>query len=217
MKEMAMIIEQLESMKQDIVKLQDLQAEIRAMHKTLVATNIELEDWKKIKSFLKEYLSHAAQSDRSRDKPLMGTKIAKRGDLVHIAPNATYYTGKEIPPWIKAMNWYVEEVDGDRAVINISECGTNEIRSSVNIKDLIIIYRADVDKCPSSVEPYQVHIPALSLNIYQGPGSNYACVEQLVGPGVYTIVAESDGQGASKWGMLRSGIGWISLDNLHKS
>ena len=30
--------------------------------------------------------------------------------------------------------------------------------------------------------------------------------------GVYTIVAESDGQGAAKWGKLKSGAGWISLD-----
>ena len=30
--------------------------------------------------------------------------------------------------------------------------------------------------------------------------------------GIYTIVAESKGQGATKWGKLKSGAGWISLD-----
>ena len=31
-------------------------------------------------------------------------------------------------------------------------------------------------------------------------------------PGVYTIVAVSEGAGASMWGKLKSGIGWLSLD-----
>ena len=29
---------------------------------------------------------------------------------------------------------------------------------------------------------------------------------------MYIIVAESNGTGASKWGKLKSGAGWISLD-----
>ena len=31
-------------------------------------------------------------------------------------------------------------------------------------------------------------------------------------PGVYTIVEEATGKGATKWGKLKSGAGWISLD-----
>ena len=30
--------------------------------------------------------------------------------------------------------------------------------------------------------------------------------------GIFTIVEEADGKGASKWGKLKSGAGWISLD-----
>ncbi|MFQ9409813.1 MAG: hypothetical protein ACLR1T_00450 [Evtepia gabavorous] len=30
--------------------------------------------------------------------------------------------------------------------------------------------------------------------------------------GVYTIVETADGQGASQWGKLKSGAGWIALD-----
>jgi hypothetical protein len=33
---------------------------------------------------------------------------------------------------------------------------------------------------------------------------------------VYTIVEEADGPGASKWGRLKSGAGWISLDFVKK-
>jgi len=33
---------------------------------------------------------------------------------------------------------------------------------------------------------------------------------------VYTIVGEASGQGASMWGKLKSGAGWISLDYTQK-
>ena len=34
----------------------------------------------------------------------------------------------------------------------------------------------------------------------------------FTGIGVFTIIAEENGQGASRWGKLKSGAGWISLD-----
>ena len=34
--------------------------------------------------------------------------------------------------------------------------------------------------------------------------------------GIYTIVAEAAGPGATKWGKLKSGAGWISLDYVTK-
>ena len=46
----------------------------------------------------------------------------------------------------------------------------------------------------------------------KGPGTNYGTNGDIRDKGVYTIVAESDGPGASKWGKLKSGAGWISLD-----
>ena len=38
----------------------------------------------------------------------------------------------------------------------------------------------------------------------------------FIKPGVYTIVAEAAGPGATKWGKLKSGAGWISLDYVTK-
>ena len=35
-------------------------------------------------------------------------------------------------------------------------------------------------------------------------------------PGAYTIIAESDGPGALKWGQLKSKEGWIALDYAKK-
>lgn len=59
---------------------------------------------------------------------------------------------------------------------------------------------------------YRVHVGVKNLNIRKGPGTNYDKTGKYTGEGVFTIVAESDGEGASKWGKLKSGAGWISLD-----
>ena len=60
-----------------------------------------------------------------------------------------------------------------------------------------------------------VKVSVDDLNIRKGPGTNYA-KNGVTGKGSFTIVAESDGQGATKWGKLKSGAGWISLDYAKK-
>ena len=59
---------------------------------------------------------------------------------------------------------------------------------------------------------YTVRVTADVLNIRYGPGTNYPKAGSIKAGGVYTIVQESAGPGASKWGKLKSGAGWISLD-----
>lgn len=63
--------------------------------------------------------------------------------------------------------------------------------------------------------PYLVKVSLGDLNIRKGPGTNYART-QFIPRGVYTIVEEADGKGATKWGRLKSGAGWISLDYVTK-
>ena len=63
---------------------------------------------------------------------------------------------------------------------------------------------------------YLVKVTTDVLNIRKGPGTNYGTNGDIRDKGVYTIVAESDGPGASKWGKLKSGAGWISLDYAKK-
>ena len=63
--------------------------------------------------------------------------------------------------------------------------------------------------------PYTVQVTISDLRIRTGPGTNYVA-NGYTGKGVFTIVAESAGQGASKWGKLKSGAGWISLDYAKK-
>lgn len=68
----------------------------------------------------------------------------------------------------------------------------------------------------ATVTPYHVRVKITNLNIRKGPGTNYGSTGYIQ-PGIYTIVAESTGKGAAKWGKLKSGAGWISLDYATKT
>lgn len=67
----------------------------------------------------------------------------------------------------------------------------------------------------TAFKPYTVRVTATDLYIRRGAGTNYG-TNGFIKPGVYTIVEEQDGQGATKWGKLKSGAGWISLDFVQK-
>lgn len=63
---------------------------------------------------------------------------------------------------------------------------------------------------------YKVKVKASVLNYRKGPGTNYAINGTIRDKGIYTIVDESTGKGATMWGKLKSGVGWISLDWVDK-
>jgi SH3-like domain-containing protein len=65
---------------------------------------------------------------------------------------------------------------------------------------------------PAAFAPYVVRVTADTLNYRSGAGTNYKINGTVKKGEAFTIVAESDGAGASKWGKLKSGAGWISLD-----
>lgn len=65
---------------------------------------------------------------------------------------------------------------------------------------------------PAANTFYKVQIDIANLNIRKGPGTNYDKTGQFTGKGIFTIVQESKGEGATLWGKLKSGAGWISLD-----
>lgn len=70
---------------------------------------------------------------------------------------------------------------------------------------------------PSPTTGYLVKVTTPVLNIRKGAGTNFATAGSVKKGEVYTIVTESAGQGASKWGKLKSGAGWISLDYVQKT
>lgn len=64
--------------------------------------------------------------------------------------------------------------------------------------------------------PFVVKVTADSLNYRSGPGTGNGVVGTITDHGTYTISEVSDGPGASKWGKLKSGLGWVSLDFVQK-
>lgn len=82
-------------------------------------------------------------------------------------------------------------------------------------------FRAQVEaaingKSEAEFKPYIVKVTASALNIRKGAGTNYSVCGCIKDKGAYTIVAEASGKGATKWGKLKSGAGWISLDYTKK-
>lgn len=65
---------------------------------------------------------------------------------------------------------------------------------------------------PTIGSEYQVKVNTTTLNYRKGPGTNYPVAGVVHKNQIYTITEESFGLGASKWGKLKSGSGWISLD-----
>ena len=67
-----------------------------------------------------------------------------------------------------------------------------------------------------AVSSYMVRVDIPDLNIRKGPGTDHVRTGKFTGVGVFTVVEEAQGVGASKWGLLKSyqkkRDGWISLD-----
>lgn len=68
--------------------------------------------------------------------------------------------------------------------------------------------------------PYMVRVSIPDLNIRTGPGTDYEKTGKYTGIGLFTIVEEAKGKGASRWGLLKAyqdkRDGWISLDHTVK-
>lgn len=111
-------------------------------------------------------------------KPAAPTAV-KAGDLVKIT-GSKYYGGQTIPSWVKAKNWYVHSISGDRAVINKSEDGKNAIMSPVKVSDLALI-------TAKPAENYRIHTVVHGDTLwaiaqkYLGKGSRYTEIVKLNG------------------------------------
>lgn len=91
-----------------------------------------------------------------------------------------------------------------------------DIAAKVNAKLGVSGSAPAAPSAPSSGVPYKVRITATDLRIRQGPSTDSAIVQKAIAPGVYTIVSEATGKGATLWGKLKSGKGWVSLDYCKK-
>jgi hypothetical protein len=97
---------------------------------------------------------------------------------------------------------------------NAKKCADQNLGYKVFDVDGKVVYEPKAAE-PALKVPFLVRVKISDLNIRKGPGTNYDRV-QFCPPGVYTVVATSKGDGASLWGKLKSGIGWLSLDYVQR-
>ena len=75
--------------------------------------------------------------------------------------------------------------------------------------------KTEVKPVTPTIEPYTVRVTTPVLRIRETPSTSGKAMG-FTGAGVFTIVDEADGPGATKWGLLKSHAakrdGWISLD-----
>ena len=103
---------------------------------------------------------------------------------------------------------------------NAKKCADEHPGFSVFDENGKAVY-SSVDKKQEEVfRPYLVRVEISDLNIRKKPGTDQEKTGKYTGAGCFTIVAEADGVGASKWGLLKAyekeRNGWISLDYVTK-
>lgn len=131
--------------------------------------------------------------------------------------NLTQYdakdSGGEVIRWYRVRKSWAD-VKSQKGVYkildNAKKCADQNPGYKVFDADGKVVYETKATE-PAVKVPFLVNISISDLNIRTGPGVNHSRV-QFCPPGVYTIVAVSEGAGASMWGKLKSGIGWLSLD-----
>ena len=127
------------------------------------------------------------------------------------APTSTLYRVRKSWSHAKSQKGAFENLD------NAKKCADSNAGYSVFDEKGNKVYSGKQTSSGGSGCPYVVQVSIADLNIRKGPGTNYAKTGKYTGKGIFTIVAESSGQGASKWGKLKSGAGWISLDYASRS
>lgn len=163
-----------------------------------------LPHWESFKNKVAKYMGSINNSQSSSSTSSSGnvsSSSVKVNDLVSISSNATYYKGESIPSWVKKDKWYVSSLSGDRAVLGLNEAKNRNIQSPINTKFISVIKTTN--------KTYTVSLKSTET-IYSTPGGN---TKGTVGTtGVFTIVEEATVNG-TKYGKLKSGIGWIKLTN----
>ena len=154
-----------------------------------------------------------ARLGAQEDKPAANSGAIVKGSVVRLKQGAKDYNGKSLASFVYQRDHMVSDVSGDRCVITYGGVTVAAVRKS----DLTLVSGGATTSKPttSAFTPYTVKVSVTELRIRSGPGTNYAN-KGFIKPGVYTIVEEADGPGAKRWGKLKSGAGWISLDYAKK-
>lgn len=167
---------------------------------------------KKIVAILKDVIGDGGSGNIDTDSPEQ--PIQPMSGYVKV-----FYKGKDGLNVRKApcMGDNVDQVvfDGIYTVVGISEDGQwYKLKSGLFITS-DKQYVQFMERLPQA-SSFMVKVNIRDLSIRKGPGTDYARIGEFTGAGVFTIVEEAQGAGASKWGLLKSyqkkRDGWISLD-----
>lgn len=90
--------------------------------------------------------------------------------------------------------------------------GRKKVNAKIGVQDTMT--NKSVEKSGSKL-PYMIKASIQYLRVRRGPGTNYG-TNGTAKPGIYTIIEEANGIGATRWGRLNSKAGWISLDYVTK-
>ena len=127
--------------------------------------------------------------------------VFKIGDTVKVTPNAKYVYCNTFSKLLQDKCMYIKKLKGTTATLSLSKTGVAVC--AINTKYLV------------KFEPYLVKVNTDSLNIRKDAGTNYTVIGKITDKGVYTVVNEKNGTGATKWLELKSG-GFISADYVKK-
>ena len=142
--------------------------------------------------------------------PATPTTAFKIGDIVQFTGGAVYVSSTAATPVHsrgKSRCKITQIASGKKQPYHLISEDGNGVHGWIEAIDV----KAITSTTPA-FQPYMVRVTANELNIRKGPGTNHAIVGAIRDKGIYTIVEESNGSGASKWGRLKSGAGWVSLD-----
>ena len=140
--------------------------------------------------------------------------------------------GVSIGDMYMQMDYLWQELQNTIDIAKLNACSTvreasdiilHEFERPANQSEVVEIRRAGYGQefynkyygepdAPAEFEAYNVRVTATLLNVRSGPGTNFGINSSIMDQGLYGICDESDGQGASRWGKMSNGWGWISLD-----
>ena len=91
-------------------------------------------------------------------------------------------------------------------------------RANPQIANIDVIYVGQRINIPAEFREYDVSVTASTLNVRTGPGTNnpFAAWGTIKNGTALTVMEESDGAGANRWGKVKNSqglaIGWVALD-----
>lgn len=129
----------------------------------------------------------------------------KKGEKIKLRPHASWSNGLSVPKWVYMNTLYFRGVRDKYYIISTTKIGSI---TGVIAPEFVLPYEVEVE---NNFEEYVVFADP-ATRIRKGPGTNYAQVGTIGNSTYNTIVEESLGKGASKWGRLKNNKGWISLD-----